>query len=237
MKLTKSQQETVKQCFLFRDLSPAVVKEILGTLEVQSFRGGETIYTPQAFQRALGIVAEGEVSVMKPGGAQLNVIPKGGLFGAAALFDESDTEFSYVTTLIAHKACQVIFLSDVQLEAWMRAYPAMAMAYIRFLSGRIRFLNRRIDAFTSPSSEEALMKYLQEAAEAAKLEDGAAPEVTVSSFARLARSLSMSRATLYRALGKLEEDGLIQKNKNRIYLLGETLSKDTSKGDSGLDGF
>ena len=162
MKLTKSQRETVGKCFLLKDMTAEDRDRILDSLEAESFRGGETIYTPSEFKRALGIVAEGEVSVMNPGGAQLNVIPKGGCFGAAALFDESESDFAYVTTLIAHKACQVVFISDVQLQEWITRYPAMALNYIRFLSGRVRFLNRRIDSFTSPSSEEALIKYLKD---------------------------------------------------------------------------
>lgn len=213
MKLTRSQKETVTACFLFRGLSSEETDMILQELSTESFRGGETIYTPEAFKRALGIVAEGEVSVMKPGGAQLNVIPKGGCFGAAALFDETETEFSYVTTLIAHKACQVVFISDEQLSGWFERYPRMAMNYIQFLSGRIRFLNRRIDAFTSSSSEEAILKYLKEK------KSGTEEIVITGGYARMARSLSMSRATLYRALAKLESDGLIRKIGNSIFMI------------------
>ncbi len=213
MKLTKSQRETVGNSFLLKDLALEDRDRILDSLEAESYRGGEPIYTPSEFKRALGIVAEGEVSVMKPGGAQLNVIPKGGCFGAAALFDDSETDFAYVTTLIAHKACQVVFISDEQLEAWIVRYPVMALGYIRFLSGRVRFLNRRIDSFTSPSSEEALIKYLKEKAG----EDGQL-QVT-GGYARMARSLSMSRATLYRALSRLESDGLIRKDGNLIVIV------------------
>ncbi|MBO6159749.1 MAG: Crp/Fnr family transcriptional regulator [Firmicutes bacterium] len=214
MKLTKSQQETVKRCFLFKGMEMEETARVLERFEARSFRGNEQIYTPVAFERALGIVVEGEVSVHKPGGAQLNVIQKGGCFGAAALFDESDQDFSYVTTLVAHKACQVVFMSDEDLEACFRLYPVMAMNYIRFLSGRIRFLNRRIDSFTSPTSEEALFSYLKEQAA-----DGT--KVQITSFAKLARTLSMSRATLYRALSKLEADHRIQKDGNEIILVSK----------------
>ena len=210
--LTRSQQETVRKCFLFNGLSTEEVREILSGLTPRSYRGGEPIYTPEEYEKSLGVVVEGEVSVFKPGGAQLNVIPKGGCFGAAALFDESEEESSYVTTLIAHKACQVVFFSDLQLMDWFTRYPQMSMNYIRFLSGRIRFLNRRIDSFTSPSSEEALLRLLTEAAD----ENG---NVMVrGGYARLARTLCMSRATLYRAIARLEENGTIQKNGNMIRL-------------------
>ncbi|MBO4888866.1 MAG: Crp/Fnr family transcriptional regulator [Firmicutes bacterium] len=211
--LTRSQQEIVRKCFLFKGFPEEKLEEIMKELSARSFRGGEPIYTPEEYQKSLGIVVEGEVAVMKPGGAQLNVIEKGGCFGAAALFDEESEAGSYVTTLIAHKACQVVFLSDVRLMEWFYEYPQMAINYIRFLSGRVRFLNKRIDSYTSPSSEEALMQLLRESAD----EEGIV--LVQGGYAKLARTLSLSRATLYRALGKLEEEGLIQKEGNMIHVL------------------
>ncbi|MBQ7059024.1 MAG: Crp/Fnr family transcriptional regulator [Firmicutes bacterium] len=211
--LTRSHQEIVRKCFLFKGLPEDRLEEIMKELSARSFHGGEPIYTPEEYEKSLGIVVEGEVSVMKPGGAQLNVIKKGGCFGAAALFDEDQEAGGYVTTLIAHKACQVVFISDVRLMEWFYDYPQMAINYIRFLSGRVRFLNKRIDSYTSPSSEEALMKLLRESAD----EEGSV--LVQGGYAKLARTLSLSRATLYRALGKLEEEGLIQKDGNTIQVL------------------
>ncbi|MBR3393069.1 MAG: Crp/Fnr family transcriptional regulator [Firmicutes bacterium] len=215
MLLTKSQQETVRKCFLFEGLTAEDIDGMMEELSARRFRGGEPIYTPEEYEKALGIVTEGEVCVLKPGGAQLNVIHKGGCFGAAALFDENQPAFRYVTTLIAHKTCQVIFISAAQLTEWFDRYPQMAMNYIRFLSGRIRFLNRRIDSFTSPSSEEALLKHLRVSAG----QDGIVR--VQGGYAKLARTLSMSRATLYRALARLEEEGSIQKEGNTIRLTEE----------------
>ena len=77
MLLTKSQRETVRKCFLFEGLTAEDIDGMMEELSARRFRGGEPIYTPEEYEKALGIVTEGEVCVLKPGGAQLNVIHKG----------------------------------------------------------------------------------------------------------------------------------------------------------------
>lgn len=209
MSLTKADQAVLDNCFLFQSLTEPERKNVFRTLTVQSFGKGEPIYTQQKFRRSLGIILEGEAAVLKESNTLLNLLRKGSCFGAAALFAP---EKEYVTNIVARKATKVVFLSDEELTRLFRAYPDMALSYITFLSGRIRFLNRKIDSFTTNSAEDAVWRWLTVHGD----EEGS---VTVEGgYARLARELSIGRATLYRCLAQLETEGRIVKDGTRIML-------------------
>lgn len=203
MKLTKSQSQVLSSCFLFRALDEKERAEVFEKLTPVSFQKGEPIYTQYHFQKSLGIVLEGEAAVKKDTGTLLNLLKAGSCFGAAALFAPAE---EYVTSIVAHKACKVVFISNEELTQLFRKYPDMALDYITFLSGRIQFLNQKIDSFTTPSAEEAVWQWILTHAD----EDGKA--VAIGGFARLARELSIGRATLYRCLTQLEQEGKITKD-------------------------
>ena len=214
MELTKSQNRVLSSCFLFKALDEKEKAEVFEKLTVQSFQKGEAIYTQHQFQKSLGIVLEGEAAVKKDNGTLLNLLKEGGCFGAAALFAPAE---EYVTSILAHKACKVVFISDGELAQLFRKYPDMALDYIAFLSGRIQFLNQKIDSFTTPSAEEAVWQWIQTHAD----ETGKA--VAVGGFARLARELSIGRATLYRCLTQLEEEGKIRKDGAEMWIHRDSL--------------
>ena len=87
-------------------------------------------------------------------------------------------------------------------------YPVIAVNYISFLSDRIRFLNRRIDAFSAGSAVQKLYEYLAEMTDGEK-------SVTLSfGMAELARRLKMGRSSLYRSLEVLQENGLVTRCNN-----------------------
>lgn len=210
MKLQEAQTKLLRRFFLFAPLSEEEFHKVLLDLTVSAYRGGETIFSPESFERSLGIVLEGKVEVTGKGGLLLRVIEKGECFGAAALFGEEKER--YFTTLTAHLSCKVIFLTGDQLEDLFAVYPSMAKAYIAFLSGRIRFLNRRIENLTRGTAEEKLWYFL------CGVEDREGKVEVSGGFSKLARSLSMSRASLYRLLDKLEDKGRLRKEGNILYL-------------------
>ncbi len=214
MNLTEIQRGVLNNCFLFRSLTEEQRQSLFEGLTVVLFRKGEAIYTQRSFRHSLGIVVEGEAAVLKENGALLNLLEPGSCFGAAALFAPAE---EYVTIVQAHKACRVVFLTDEELTLLFRKYPEMAMDYITFLSGRIQFLNRKIDSFTTPSAEDAVWQWIRSHAD---------PNGTVcvrEGFARLAKELNIGRATLYRSLARLEEEQRIQKSGAEIQILPDQI--------------
>ena len=90
--------------------------------------------------------------------------------------------------------------------------------YLRYLTGRIRFLSGRLQSLVQSGAEGKLARYLL-----ANVREG---QLTCAAT-DLARRLGLSRASLYRAFQSLEESGLISRH-------GKTISISDL---SGLEGF
>ena len=90
------------------------------------------------------------------------------------------------------------------------------MNYVRFLSDRIRFLNSKIATFTADSAKSKLMRYLVSQAELQNNPEGNV--VLPVSCQKLAESLNIGRASLYRAFEQLENDGLIRRSGKAVAL-------------------
>lgn len=198
----------VPQCPLFADLSEEERQALLARApEPQSFRKGEAIYTAHRFQRAVGLILKGRVTVTRSS-AVLNRLGPGELFGAAALYWEGE----YATRVTARTDCLIRFIPRPLLEEWMRQDFRIAENYIRFLSGRIRFLNRRIAAFTAGSADQRLLLFLRQQADGTGL-------VPVRSMTELARVLDMSRTSLYRSIEELEAAGRLRRRGKLLYYI------------------
>lgn len=210
MSLSPAQLELLSRCFLFAGIPPEEMGELTRDLSAESFPSGTVIYSRTRFRRAMGVVLEGKLSVLKGKDLLLNTLGPGGCFGVAALFCPAE---DYVTTVRAKGAAAVVFLSDQWLVELFRRYPQTSVAYIAFLSQRIRFLNRKIDSFTAPTAQESLLRYLLDSAREGRVE-------VAGGYSQLARALNMGRASLYRALDSLEGEGRIRREGKVIRLTG-----------------
>ena len=82
--------------------------------------------------------------------------------------------------------------------------------YLSYLNGRIRFLNKRLDAFSKNTVALRIMTFLTE--------ESVGNVYTVKSYTKLSEALCVSRATLYRALDVLENEHKIKRNGKEIQL-------------------
>ncbi len=175
----------------------------------QTFDKGAVIYSADHADRALALVLKGTVRVTH-GRVVMNNLHAGDSFGAAALFGGDEP---YPSTVTAHTACRVLFLPQQTVSRWMSVNPRIAENYIRFLSGRIRFLNRRLATLTAGQTDGKLWQYLLAHRDA---QDIVQPDGGLSA---LAKSLDMSRSSLYRSLDVLVADGKIRRDGKTIEII------------------
>ena len=168
------------------------------------FPAGSVVYDPTNFQRCLGILLDGQLQVTK-GGLSVSVLDPGDVFGAAALFSDR-SEFE--TTITAKKDSRCLLLPQKLVDQLIAKDAAFRERYLRYLTGRIHFLSSRLDSLAQQGSEGKLGRYLLSA-----MDENSA--VTCSAT-DLARRLSLSRASLYRAFDVLEEGGLITRTGKTI---------------------
>ncbi len=174
-----------------------------------TYHRGDVIYDSERAQAALAIVLSGEVCVYH-GRVVMNILRAGDVFGAAALYGQEEP---YASRVVADSECEVAFVPQETVSRWMAAEPRIAENYIRFLSDRIRFLNRRLATLTAGQTDGKLWRYLLAYAG----EDGI---VRISGgMTELAKRLNMGRSSLYRSLDSLAEDGRIVRDGREIRVI------------------
>lgn len=222
MRLTEAEKTALQRglCSVFgAESADALAHRLLhdGALQSKRFADGEVVYDNAHAMPALGFLVCGGAEVVRTReGCEvfLRSMQSGDVFGAAQLFAK---DAAYVTVVRAKGKTHVLFLPQDAAEALMLADPRAALGYIAFLSQKIRFLNRKIAMFTADSAAEKLAGYiLQYAGESERF----TPPV---SYSRMAESLGLGRASLYRAMDELCALGAIRKEQKDIIIIDREL--------------
>lgn len=190
----------LEQTVLFHGL-PETAREAAAVWRRLSFPRGGEIFSPRQFEPALGVVLSGRVEVTR-GALRMDELGPGDIFGAAGLFGGH----RFPTTLTARTPCEVALIPKAGMETLLAAHPPLSQRYIAYLSGRVAFLSDRLDALGAGRGAEKLLCYLTE--RGGRLEG--------LSYEKLAATLGLSRATLYRSLDALVERGLVEKRGKAI---------------------
>lgn len=169
------------------------------------FSAGQTVYSPTHFRRCLGVLLSGQLQVTK-GSLTVSLLEPGELFGAAALYSDAP---EFATTITAKKPSRCLLLEQDLVDRLLAEEPLVRENYLRYLTGRIRFLSGRLQSLAQSGAEGKLARYL--------LANGQSGRV-VCSATGLAQRLGISRASLYRAFEALEKSGLILREGKAILI-------------------
>lgn len=175
-----------------------------------SYADGELIRSPNSTERGAGMILSGKASVTTPNtshAALLRFLGKREMFGIANLFSEDP----YISIIRADGECRVLHVTEEAIRSLLEHESGFLYRYLAFLSGRIRYLNRKIGFLTAGSAEHRLALYLASlGSDSVHLDD------SISSLSEL---LDVGRASLYRAFDRLTADGFILKKGRTITLL------------------
>ena len=222
MKLNETEMELVLKTELFRGSPPSVLTRILAVSDCTAadYEKNDVVYDKTNFSRSLGIVLEGRLRVTKENADKrpivMSTLQRGALFGAAALFN---SEPEYATKITAIERSRVLFLPQRLIKRMIEREPDIAENYIRYLSERILFLNRKIYFLTAGTAEQRLAGFLMD-----NLAVGEYSEMPMPMH-RLADALNMSRASLYRAFDELTESGAVSKQGKLVCINNAELLK------------
>lgn len=222
MKLNEIETELVSKTELFRGSPPSVLTRILAVSDCTAaeYEKNEVVYDKTNFYRSLGIVLEGRLRVTKENADKrpivMSTLQRGAMFGAAALFN---SEPEYATKVTAIERSRVLFLPQRLIKRMIEREPDIAENYIRYLSERILFLNRKIYFLTAGTAEQRLAGFLLD-----NLAVGEFSEMPMTMH-RLADALNMSRASLYRAFDELTASGAVSKQGKLVCINNAELLK------------
>ena len=204
MSLSRSEISLLTAGPLFRGVSEELLQALAGA------EGGSRVrfepglvYSPRHFRRSLGVVLSGQLQVAK-GSLAVSVLGPGDLFGAAALYSD---EPEFAATITAKGASRCLMLEQRLVDRLLAEQGQIRENYLRYLTGRVRFLSGRLQTLAQPGVEGKLARYLLASG-------GSSCPAT-----QLCQRLGMSRASLYRAFAALEDSGLITRKGKTITVL------------------
>ena len=202
MPLNQEDLSLLARCSLFQGLEAGLLESLAGMegAEPASFAPGQVVYDPDCFRRSLAIVLSGQLQVTK-GPLTVSVLGPGELFGAAALYS-GETQFASTITAIRLSRC--LMLDYELVDRLLAEQGKIRENYLRYLTGRIRFLSGRLQTLAQPGVEGKLARYLL-------ANGGSSCPAT-----ELCQRLGVSRASLYRAFSALEDSGLITRKGKTI---------------------
>lgn len=204
----------LKKHVLFKNVDTLTLSDILLTdcCELETFKAGGEIFSPNNEEKRLGFILSGEASVYSADGNRsvlLRSLGEGDTFGVSNLFDENNR---FVSLIVAKRASSVIFFTAAAIGKLLDNSSAFRMSYIKFLSERICFLNKKISCFTAGSPERRLAVFLC----SQRSENSFSVSINANSLSEM---LNIGRASLYRAFDKLIADGFITKDGKTITLI------------------
>lgn len=208
--LTKEVQAILLSTFLFSRCTPDSLNQWSDQMNWTSitFKKGDVLLDSDHFQKKLGILLSGRILVTKQN-MVVSELHKGDLFGAATLFND---EPHYVSTLTARTRCEVLFLSQAEVQELMRQSQLVQQNYVYYLSNRIRFLSNKIDTLIESTSREKLLSFLLQQM------DSSGQITLPCSMTELASRLNIGRASLYREVQKLEKEDILRRSGKKILL-------------------
>lgn len=218
--MTPAEREILYTQPLFAEMPRAEVDALAGTpgCATADFERGDVIYGHENFLRALAVLLSGSALVTRDtadgGSLVMSRLYPGSIFGAAAIFGGGERYASVITALERTRA---VFIPEAVFREAMRDNPRLAENYIRYLTERIAFLNRRIYCLAAGTAEQKLASFLL-----GFLREGV-PEKLPVSMTDMAKLLNMGRASLYRAMEGLVRVGAVSRTGNNITIINKKI--------------
>ena len=200
---------------LFAGVPERQIRELLhmSSASVEEFRTGDLLFSKSDTDGRLGVILRGTADVSRmssDGMMHMSTLKKNDLFGAASLFGGEET---FVTDIRCNEPVRVLIIREADMLKLLSENTVILVNYLRYLNGRIRFLNKRLDAFSKNTVAAKLMSYFAN--------ESVHGVCTVKNYTKLSDALCVSRATLYRALDALESSGQIRRNGKEITIMEE----------------
>lgn len=181
------------------------------TMRVCEFSGGQIAYSSESDSLRVGILLEGSAQIytgLLGEATLLRTVKVGELFGIANLYAEQEP---FPTQIVAKGACRLLFIDGDAFRAFVEHDRVLLRNFLSMQSRKLVYLNRKITTLTAGSAEKKLALFLLDYES-----DGVfTPPCSMSALSDM---LGMGRASLYRALDRLAEQGLIERQDKTVLI-------------------
>ena len=139
----------------------------------------------------------------------LNILGPGDSFGILSVYSAED----FPTKIYATKNSEIAFFTGEQIVSFVNNYSHISQNLIRFLAGRISFLNKKIATFSPSRVSDRLAVFLLSERERQ------ASDALTFNCQKTAEEIGAGRASVYRAIETLEAQSLIKASEKKILII------------------
>ncbi len=203
---------------LFFGVSEDAVNQLIGdtSFSVTEHFEGEIICSPNTEKSEIGIIICGNARAHTGDSADhtlLRTMHAGDMFGIANLYAADEP---FPSLIVATDICRVLRIDGRAFRKLIENEPTLLRNYLTLQSKKIVYLNRKIMTLTAGAAEKKLAVFLLEREESM-------PTDPICSMSELANLLGIGRASLYRAIDCLVQNGLIEKENKRLKIRDKLL--------------
>ncbi len=199
---------------LFAGVSPKQLSPLLENqaVKVEVFKKGDKVFNDE-IPSYFGFVIKGGVNITRPSsGVLVAAADQGKFFGLAPLYAG---EKKYDCNYTASAESKILFIDKTTFGVIMLRFSSVTSALLSLLADEVYYLNNKIDTFTGGTAENKLAAYLLESFAGYKI-----MRLEIS-YTKLAVTLNIGRASLYRAFDTFINEGILEKDGKFIRLLNE----------------
>ena len=201
-----------KRLFPFSNISDAELQSILNELSyrITTFEKNEIVLSCDHYDCELGFLLSGKCEVRRKRLKEnilLQNLSQYDSFGILTLFSNED----YPTVISAKCKTQILFIQKERFLECLKRHPEVSMNVMTFLADRIQFLNKKIATLSGTTVEEKVRQYIL-------FQYNEFGERFSFNASRVADLLNIGRASLYRAIDSLQEEGLLELDDKIIYI-------------------
>lgn len=209
--------DILSTCPLFNGMSPMEIGHLLSQegCRLVHYPAGSTIPS----ERGMMMLLTGSVLIEKQSAdghyLRMREVWPPQAINVSALLAQPPREVSRLST---PDGCRAVELSRALVTQALMEGGTFSVNLVEFLLGRVVFLNKKITALSGHTAASRLELYL---AENAVQKDGVSQVQLPFSLSEFAEHLCVGRASLYRTLDAMEQQGRIRRKGRTIYLSGE----------------
>ncbi|MEW9097326.1 MAG: Crp/Fnr family transcriptional regulator [Clostridiaceae bacterium] len=225
MKITESNIITaLKNSIVFKELKENEIKDMLSFINyrIEEYDKGETVAIEEDDCNSLGIVINGKIEPQKifPSGKAITIdrLEMGNAFGEAIIFSNVH---KYPATIVCIEKAAVMLISKNEMLKLFSHNNKILNNFIAVLSNKILMLNRRVKTLSYQSIRQKICSYLLYIYQNQKTKVIKLP----ISRKEMAEYLGIPRPSLSREMINMQDEGLIEFDKNIIKIIDvESLS-------------
>lgn len=217
--------ELVK-CVLFKGVDKDEIINILNRIsyKIIGYKKGQVIAIEGEDCNSLGIILKGRIEIQKifPSGqaTTINTFKAGNIFGESLVFTDRHT---YPATITAMEDAEIMFIRKEDIVKLCMLNAEILTNFVTVLSRRILMLNERLSNLSQDTIRKKIASFLLSEYRKQKSTTILLPYTRK----KMAELLNVPRPSLSRELIKMKEEGLLDFNKNEIYILDIDLLEET----------